>query len=85
MNRNDEQLAHLLKIKFGLSPYEPSEYHLRLIKLAIRNITDQGGIPNKNDWQRIVSTHCKSFGTHVYAGQDNSDLVLLLRLAKDND
>ena len=78
MDNYDSQLAHSLKIKFGLSPSEPSQYQLDLIKNEISALLR----PTDQDWWRIVSKYCPSAGTHKYAGVDNSDLNVLLSMAK---
>lgn len=77
MDHNDNQLAHSLKMNFGLSPYEPNQEQLNKIKNEINLLSS----PSTQDWLRIVSKYCPSTGTHKYAGVDNSDLNVLLYLA----
>lgn len=77
----DENLAHSLKIKFGLSPNEPTAAQLSLIKSIIATVRAGGRIPNQQDWHSAVAAVCPSIGKHVYAGIDNSDLNTLLALA----
>jgi len=77
----DQKLAHSLKIRFGLAPYEPSATQLEAIKRSIQSIRDQGIKPTFSDWQHAVNQYCPSAGTYKYSGIDNSDLNALLLLA----
>lgn len=83
METNNEKLAHVLKLKFGTSHFEPTEAQVNEIKLAILAIIAAGGTPAESDWQRIVAAKCPSAGKYKYAGQDTSDLATLLELAKN--
>lgn len=85
MRDSDNQLALRLKIKFGLAPQEPEGDQLRAIKRDIQAIADRGQFPLEQDWLRIVHRHCPGAGKYAYAGQDNSDLTLLLQLATSNN
>lgn len=79
MNNDDNKLAHALRMKFGLSPYEPTQEQLNKIKNEINSVEK----PTTQDWLRIVSKYCPSTGTYKYAGVDNSDLNVLLSLASN--
>lgn len=81
MTSNDQKLAHYLKIKFGTSHHEPTEYQLQQIKYAIQLIGKTGTTPSSADWYAVVKKYCPSAGTHFYGGADTSDLVTLLQLA----
>ncbi|MDD2468331.1 MAG: hypothetical protein PHI97_30495 [Desulfobulbus sp.] len=79
MTKNDQMLAHSLKIKFGLPPNEPSEEQLSKIKRDIHAIYK----PTNSDWHRIIVKYCPKAGSYHYSGLDNSDLNTLLSLAID--
>jgi hypothetical protein len=81
LNSNDQKLAHAIKLKFGTAPHEPTETQLEYIKAALQTIVNSGKTPTDKEWLDIVKRYCPGTGTHVYAGQDNSDLIALLRLA----
>lgn len=81
MDRNDERLAHALKLRFGTAPNEPTESQLRAIKCAIRELVSSGRVPTDGDWFEVVRLQCPSAGSYGYKGADNSDLIALLRLA----
>ncbi len=81
MQDRDAKLAHALKIKFGLAPWEPNETQLALIKNAIARIRESGRVPSDEDWYSAVASVCPSPGHHRYHGLDNSDLNTLLALA----
>jgi hypothetical protein len=78
---NLESLSHLLKIKFGTAPHEPTEAQIVLICDAIEKIVQSGKIPSEKDWSDAVLQYCPSAGQHSYFGIDNSDLNTLLALA----
>ncbi|WP_044391849.1 hypothetical protein [Pseudomonas syringae group genomosp. 3] len=78
----DQKLAHGLKIKFGLGPYEPSAGQLAAIKRSIQALKDQGIQPTHSDWEHAVYQYCPGAGTCGYSGIDNSDLNALLMLAQ---
>ena len=78
MNTFDNDLAHLIMIKFGTSPQEPSESQLAKIKASIKAL---GRVATEADWRRVVQIYCPGTGRHFYAGLDNSDLNTLLSLA----
>jgi len=81
MNKNDKNLAHSIKMKFGTAPNSPTSYQLEKIKSDLQSIIAQGAIPTEKDWSTIVSKHCPDAGTYAYLGVDNSDLQTLLMLA----
>lgn len=84
MNKNDQELAHRIKIKFGTSPNEPSEYQIQQIKVAIQTLVSKGvSLPqiSQNDFATIVKKYCPSVGSHSYSGADASDLITLLQMA----
>jgi hypothetical protein len=80
----DEKLAHSLKLKFGLAPYEPTAVQLARIKVAIQRIRDRGRSPTHADWGSAVRENCPSAGSFGYSGVDNSDLNTLLAIALQN-
>lgn len=77
----DEELAHSLKMKFGLAPQEPSAHQLQSIKSFIAKVVSSGRQPSHQDWHNAVKAVCSSIGQWKYAGIDNSDLNALLALA----
>lgn len=77
MTQNDQNLAHSLKIRFGLAPYEPTNDQINNIKHDISAFTN----PTESDWCQIISIYCPGAGSHHYSGVDNSDLNTLLALA----
>lgn len=81
MNKYDQELAHRLKLKFGTAPHEPTQQQLNLIKGDVQASVNKGVKLSESDWFLIVKRYCPGAGTHLYAGQDNSDLVTLLQLA----
>lgn len=81
MNINDQQLAHILKLKFGTAPHEPTQQQLDLIKRDIKILAARSGTPSEIEWFNIIKRHCPGAGTHGYMGRDDSDLITLLRLA----
>lgn len=85
MNKNNEKLAHALKLNFGTLPDQPSESQLNMIKQEIVDIIVSGKMPTKNDWRIAVFKHCPKSGFHKYAGIDNSDLNALLVQAMSSD
>ena len=80
MNSYDE-LAHIIKIKFGTAPHEPNPDQLKRIKLDIQALVSKGITPSEDDWVEIVEKHCPSAGSYIYKGADTSDLITLLQLA----
>jgi hypothetical protein len=78
---SDQDLAHRLQMKFGLSYSEPNSYQIAAIKSEIVQIVNRGQKPTLSDWTRIVGYYCRSIGTHARFGVDNTDLNLLLLLA----
>ena len=81
MNQYDENLAHYLKIKFGLAPNHPNQDQLSLIKNDINNLVSCGITPTYDQWHDIIEKYCPEIGTHFYGGLDNSDLITLMKLA----
>lgn len=81
MNQSDQELAHRIKLKFGTSPYSPTEFELLNIKRELKILVDQGVVPTKQHWLSIVSKYCPDTGLYSYHGLDNSDLATLLKLA----
>lgn len=82
MDSTDLQLAHGLRLRFGMASGEPSEQQLQAIKVDAWKILDSGRAPSYADWSQIVRRHCPTAGSTAYKGQDNSDIVALLRLAR---
>lgn len=78
-----DDLRHALTIKFGLRYNEPTDTQLELILRRIELIRLAGRIPTLADWRNITASICSTFQTTVYSGVDNSDLNLLLSLAKN--
>ncbi len=77
----DENLAHALKIKFGLASHEPNKAQLLAIKAAVGRIQQSGRNATDADWRAAVVVACSTFGQWFYKGLDNSDLNVLLALA----
>jgi hypothetical protein len=77
-----QQLANSIRIKFGTSSSEPTQYQLEKIIQDIDNIRKSGSHPSNSDWQKIVKLRCPSTGNYIYKGLDNSDLNTLLEMAK---
>lgn len=80
MSANDD-LAHSLKIQFGLAPAEPTPAQLAGIKAIISKVTESGRHPTASDWHDAVTACCPTAGNYRYSGVDNSDLNTLLALA----
>lgn len=78
---NDQELARIIKIKFGTDPNSPTSSQLEKIKQDIQNLVSRGITPSEKDWAEIVKKHCPSAGSYIYKGADNSDLITLLQLA----
>jgi hypothetical protein len=76
-----ERLSHALKMKFGLAPNEPTAAQLHFLTSEIFRIKQSTGFVTDSDWKSAVQKNCPTFGTHKYAGVDNSDLNMLLALA----
>lgn len=70
-----ENLAHALKLKFGLEPQEPNTAQLTEI---VREIRALGRPATDNEWRATVVRHCRTVGKYKYAGEDNSNLNALL-------
>ena len=81
MNQHDEELAHHLKIKFGLAQYHPTPSQLLLIKKDISGLASLGIMPTYEQWYDIIKKYCPEIGTFRYLGLDNSDLITLMSLA----
>ena len=81
MNKNDQELAHRIKMKFGTSPNEPSEYQIQQIKAAIQTLVSKGASLSQSDFSSIVKKYCPSAGSYFYGGADTSDLITLLQMA----
>lgn len=67
-----EDFAHMIRIRYGTAPSEPTERQLDAI------IVDIGSVPPTTpitigELGKIVARHCPTAGTHKY-GQDVSDL-----------
>jgi len=77
----DNDLAHALRLKFGLAPGEPNAHQLASIKARITGVRQSGRTPTTDDWRAAVASTCPTFGTFGYKGLDNSDLNTLLALA----
>ncbi|GGJ51620.1 hypothetical protein [Pseudomonas avellanae] len=77
----DQQLAHALRMRFGLPPAQPTDTQLANIKAAIKRIKDLGRTVTQNDWAEAVNNYCPGVGERIYRGADNSDLNTLLALA----
>ena len=75
------ELAHLLRMRFGTSPHEPTPQQIQSISLEIRQLHRYGVPLDLAKWHEVVKKHCPSTGTWAYRGLDNSDLKSLLTLA----
>ncbi|NVJ91807.1 MAG: hypothetical protein HWE34_09125 [Methylocystaceae bacterium] len=80
MNENDQELSHLIKLKFGTRQPGPSQIQIDAIKADIRKLISSGRTPTFEDLSRIVHIHCPDAGTCGYYGEDNTDLNTLLLL-----
>ncbi|RKH40298.1 hypothetical protein D7Y23_34920 [Corallococcus sp. AB050B] len=70
-------LAHALRMKFGTAPGEPNDKQLKDIVAYVGRIKS----PTDADWGRAVALYCPTAGTYKYAGENASDLnVLLLQM-----
>lgn len=77
----DQELAHALRMRFGLPPAQPTDAQLANIKAAIKRIKDLERTVTQNDWAEAVKKYCPGVGEWIYRGADNSDLNTLLALA----
>jgi hypothetical protein len=74
------QLAHSLKLRFGLPPGEPTDDQVDAIVAELAMIGRQRR-PVEADWRAAVKRHCPGAGPYKYASTDNSDLNWLLSQA----
>ena len=81
MNSSDTDLTHLIRMRYGTSPFEPSESQLNKIKAEIKSICNLRRDPTVAEWNEIVKRNCPSAGSHGYHGANMSDLITLLKLA----
>lgn len=79
MSKND--LVHALRMKFGLSPHEPTDAQLAGMLREIDSIA-RTRKPTTADWRAAAARQCPNFGLHKYAGLDLSDLNALLAKMK---
>ncbi len=79
VTKQKEALAHALRLRFGISPQEPTEQQLDRITIDISRIAH----PTHRDWHDAVYRHCPTAGTYKYASVDNSDLNELLAQASE--
>ncbi|MCH5532403.1 hypothetical protein L6205_25050 [Pseudomonas syringae pv. syringae] len=77
----DQELAHTLRMRFGLPPAQPTDAQLANIKAAIKQIKDFGRTATQADLADVVKKYCPGVGEWIYKGADNSDLNTLLALA----
>lgn len=75
--------AYKIRMKFGTSYNEPTEYQVQQIATELINKHLAGLIYSDSDIFDIVKKYCPSAGTYSYKGQDQSDLNTLLALARD--
>ncbi|GGF76548.1 hypothetical protein GCM10011332_33190 [Terasakiella brassicae] len=73
----NNELKNLLRRKYGLSPAEPTSQQIQNIK---RYLQVQGRIISGQELEQTIAKYCPSFGSHTYAGVDNTDLTTLLKL-----
>lgn len=78
---SNQNLAHALKLKYGLAPHEPSAFQLQGILSDFSLLVKRGGIVAEEDVLHIVRRHCPTAGHYMYKGLDNSDILALLKLA----
>lgn len=81
MTSADQDLAHALKLKYGLPPMGPTSEQLEQIKQYVYAIHSSGRTPTESDWRFAVYRYCPGAGSWKYAGLDNSDLNTLLTVA----
>ncbi len=71
-----DELAHLLKIQYGLAPGEPTEEQTKKVLAQIAQFTRQNGRePKSTELGEIVRSICPSYKTWKYA----ADVQLELR------
>ncbi len=70
-----EELAHELKIQYGLPPDRPTEKELLLIIKDIESIPSDKRTPIV--WESIVHKHVKFYGMYLHEGADYSDINAL--------
>lgn len=73
---NFEQLAHALKIKFGLPPNSPTDQEMvqivsKVVSLPEKDRTDE-------NWAKIIREIIPDAGKYHYSGLDMSDINTLL-------
>lgn len=76
MNLN--QIGHLIKIKYGTGPNEPTCAQVQKILYEIKIEVDAGAAVLDELVSKLVYKYCRTAGTCVYAGEDNSDLNALI-------
>lgn len=81
MDKQDQELALAIKIKFGTAPNNPSTCQLEKIKQDLKALIEQGITPSESNWFEIIKKYCPDTGIYFYKGLDNSDLTTLLHLA----
>lgn len=68
-------LAHYLRISYGLGPSEPTDGQVRAISDDIRQFAKaHGREPSTDELGGIVKRHCPSYQTHKYAADVNLPL-----------
>lgn len=75
------ELSHLLRMKFGTSPNEPTALQLRTIASQISRLHKSGVSVTLAHWAQAVQSNCPTAGQWAYRGVDNSDISTLLALA----
>jgi hypothetical protein len=78
-------LRHRLKILAGLRPQSPTDEELELI---VGDIVELAGRkrPTEQDWKDAARRYVPNAGQYKYAGEDVSDLnVLLVRILNQDD
>lgn len=79
---DDRDLELSIRMRFGTSPYEPTQSQLLVIKERVKDISTQGREPSEEEWVLIVYETCPSAGKYGYHGIDNSDLRTMFQLAR---
>ena len=77
MDEAQRQLAHALKIAFGLPPAGPTQSQLDAIVADVRQIQSSRLLTN-DDWRKACEAHVPAAGTYRYRASDISDLTYLL-------
>ncbi|HIF6198068.1 hypothetical protein CGI23_24670 [Vibrio parahaemolyticus] len=74
------ELQHQIRMKFGTSPNEPSQYQLHEIVNKTNELYNAKQSVTEDELRIIVSDSCPTTGSWIYKGLDTTDVVTLLTL-----